>query len=288
MRELSSSNPFPENATPADPGRRATPTQLLLAFFGAFVADQPQRERVHGRVIVDLLESLGISEGTTRVTLNRMVNSGLLDRRRAGRTMTYGLTPHAVDVLAEGGRRVGSAEPFHRDDTEWTLLSYSIPETRRDVRHRLRSQLLWLGFGRIRDGMWIAPGKVDLTPVLETLQVENAIAFAFAGSPVDAVSTRDIVAAAWDLDALRARHEKFIETWRLDEPAPADALAAHTAMIADWLELLRTDPRLPAKFLPADWPASRSVAVFRQATERQLPAANEALDRMIEAVEHRK
>ncbi|WP_156765413.1 PaaX family transcriptional regulator C-terminal domain-containing protein [Mycobacterium sp. 1245852.3] len=268
--------------------QRATATQLLLAFLGAFVLDRAGREHIHARVIIDLLDSLDINEGTTRVTLNRMVNNGLLDRRRAGRTMAYGLTKKAVEMLREGDQRVSSVDPFHRESTEWTLLSYSIPESRRDLRHRLRSQLLWSGFGRIRDGLWIAPGTVDVRSILDMLKVDDAVAFAFAGAPVDAQASRDIVAAAWDLHSLRAHHEAFIATWSGEAPAPPHPLAAHTAMVADWLELLRTDPGLPTKFLPTDWPAPRSVAAFQRATERQFPSAEQALERMIEQAAQRR
>nr|WP_285034286.1 PaaX family transcriptional regulator C-terminal domain-containing protein [Mycolicibacterium sp. lyk4-40-TYG-92] len=268
---------------------RTTPTRLLLAFLGAFVLDRPGREYIHARVIIDVLGSLAINEGAARVTLNRMVNNGLLDRSKAGRTMSYGLTEHAIDELRRGRQRVTAPDPFNKAAKgEWTLLSYSVPESRRDLRHRLRSQLQWSGFGRIRDGLWIAPGAVDVDPVLEMLAVDGTVAFAFAGRPVDEGMSKAVVAEAWNLAALREHHDTFIARWSDSTAGPKDPLAAHTAMVADWLELLRNDPGLPADLLPSNWPAPRSSAVYRAAAEHQFRHADRQLDAMIEkALRHK-
>lgn len=263
-----------------DRSQHASPTRLLLAFLGVFVLDHPHRRRVDARVIIDVLASLGITEGAARVTLNRMVNNGLLDRERSGRTAAYGLTDKAETILHDGGLRVDADKPFERSGDTWTLLSYSVPESKRDLRHRLRSQLLWAGFGRIRDGLWVAPGIVDVGALLDTLHAENAIAFAFVGHPAESEASGGFVAAAWDLDALRARHDEFIRTWSFKGTPTLNAVAARTAMAADWLSLLRADPGLPSMYLPADWPADTSAKVYKDNVLR-LHAAETSLDEMI-------
>lgn len=270
------STPTPIN----ERSQHASPTRLLLSFLGVFVLDHPHRQRIDARVIIDVLASLGISEGASRVTLNRMVNNGLLDRQRSGRTAAYGLTEKAKAILHEGGLRVVAEEPFERSGDKWTLLSYSVPESKRDLRHRLRSQLLWAGFGRIRDGLWLAPGIVDVSGVLETLHAESAIAFAFVGNPTESTANREFISAAWDLDALRARHDEFIRTWSQGSTPTPNAVAARTAMAADWLSLLRADPGLPREYLPGDWPADMSAKVYKDNVLR-LSAAEASLDEMI-------
>ena len=39
-------------------------------------------------------------------------------------------------------------------------------------------------------------------------------------------------------------------------------------LVADWLALLRADPRLPAEFMDAEWPATRSVQTYRRIREK--------------------
>ena len=37
------------------------------------------------------------------------------------------------------------------------LAVFSVPEADRHLRHRLRTELSWLGFGTVSPGVWIAP-----------------------------------------------------------------------------------------------------------------------------------
>lgn len=268
------------------PGDRVTPNRLLLAFLGAYVLDQ-NRYHVSARVIIDVMGYLGVNEGTTRTTLNRMVRTGLLDRSQNGRTASFGMTDRAEQILREGGTRVTSRSPFTHPDDEWTLLSYSIPETRRELRNKLRAQLLWAGFGRLRDGLWIAPGQVDAHEILSSIDADDATAVAFTGRPTGGVPPEQFVRAAWDLDSIKAHHMVFLKRWR---PAghPANPVASYTALIADWLELLRHDPGLPTQYLPPDWPAHESAAVYHDAADRLAPPAQDMLDRMIASGANRR
>ena len=54
------------------------------------------------------------------------------------------------------------------------------------------------------------------------------------------------------------------------------ALVTRTMLVADWLALLRADPRLPRELLDDDWPADRSLALYRELRARTAePAAEE-------------
>jgi phenylacetic acid degradation operon negative regulatory protein len=44
-------------------------------------------------------------------------------------------------------------------------------------------------------------------------------------------------------------------------------------LVADWLALLRADPRLPRDFMDAQWPAERSAEVYRRMHERLAEAS---------------
>src|SRR3712207_6541846 len=167
------------------------PQSLLLSFFGALVLDAglPPLPSV---TLLDLLADLGVAEAAGRATLKRMTQRGLLSRGQVGRTAEYALTPLADDVLREATGRVSSPTPFEHPEGEWTLLIYSVPESRRDLRHRVRARLTWAGFGGLRDGLWIAPGTVDVVAVLgrSDLADVDGLADAFAGRPIGRASCR--------------------------------------------------------------------------------------------------
>src|SRR6185312_15100473 len=89
-------------AAPAEPALR--PQLVVLLLFGDHILGR-DRSLFSGSAI-EVLGRLGVSEHATRSTLARMVNRGLLHRRRAGRRMYFGLTPRAVAILRDGQRRI--------------------------------------------------------------------------------------------------------------------------------------------------------------------------------------
>jgi phenylacetic acid degradation operon negative regulatory protein len=257
--------------------RSRQPKQLLLAFFGEHVVDDPPGP-IRASALLSVLEGAGVGAPAARATLDRLVDSDILERSRSGREIRFALTGHGTAVLREATERVRGPRPFDPQGAGWTLVTFSIPEGQRTLRHRLRSTLTWEGFAPLRDGLWLAPGEVDLAGSLEPLQRDlpphSVVAFharELPGFPI-AASVR----AAWDVEAIRREHLAFIETWAEpgDELAPS-ALTVRTMLVADWLELLRADPRLPREFMDAQWPAARSVEVYRRMHQR-LAAASDA------------
>jgi phenylacetic acid degradation operon negative regulatory protein len=268
---------------PPVPAAAHRPQSLLLSFFGGLVLDA-RLPPVPSVTLLDLLADLGVAEAAARATLKRMTQRGLLTRGQVGRSAEYSLTPLAEDVLREARERVDSPRPFEHAEGEWTLLSYSVPESRRDLRHRVRARLSWAGFGGLRDGLWIAPGTVDVASVLGRSDLAGAaeLADAFAARPLPGTDLDRLVHRAWDVPAIRAAHLRFIATWSRP-PRVAGSLAQLTLLGADWLSLLRTDPGLPAAHLGTDWPAAASEAVHRRVLEGLVPAARAALERSLRA-----
>jgi phenylacetic acid degradation operon negative regulatory protein len=263
------------------PVRSHRPQSLLLSFFGALVVDF-DLPPLPSMTLLDLLADLGVTEAAARATLKRMTQRGLLSRGQVGRTAEYLLTPLAEDVLRQARERVASPTPFEHPEGEWTLLSYSMPESRRDLRHRVRARLTWAGFGGLRDGLWIAPGTVDVAAVLGRSDLADVagLADAFAARVLPGTDVDRLVRRAWDVPAVRDAHAWFIENWSRP-PRISGSLAQLTLLGADWLSLLRTDPGLPAAHLGADWPAPTSAAVYRRVFDGLEPAARAALERSL-------
>jgi DNA-binding transcriptional regulator PaaX len=265
------------SATPA--GRAGhRPQSLVFSFFGGLVVGRDVPPIPTG-VFLRLLGGLGVAEAAARATLARMTRKELLERIQVGRVAQYRLTPAAEVLVRKAAERVSARAPFEHPDGRWTLLSYSMPESRRDLRHRLRATLTWAGFGGLRDGLWIAPGTVDVGTVFADAGLSEAVGLAewFAASPLPGVEVAEFIRRAWPVDRIRSDHEHFIRTWWSWSDGE-DPLAQVTALGADWLRLLRADPGLPARFLSPDWPAAQSAAVYRRCYDALLPAAQRRLD----------
>ncbi|MFB9323571.1 PaaX family transcriptional regulator [Cryptosporangium minutisporangium] len=254
------------------------PQALLFSFFGGVVhgRDLPP---IPAAVFLRLLSRLGVAEAAARATLARMTRRGLLERTRVGRAAHYRLSDEAAELVGKAAVRVESSAPFEHPDGEWTLLSYSMPESRRDLRHRVRAALTWAGFGGLRDGVWIAPGTVDVAAVLADAGLDEVAELAewFGASPLAGVQVEAFIRRAWPVDRIRERHDAFIHAW-WSGPGAEDPLAQITRLGADWLRVLRADPGLPARYLSPDWPADQSAAVYRRCYQGLLPGAERMLD----------
>jgi DNA-binding transcriptional regulator PaaX len=257
-------------------GRR--PQALVFSFFGGVVVgrDLPP---IPTAVFLRLFGELGVTEAAVRATLARMTRKGLLERIQTGRAAHYRLTPTADALVRRAAVRVTSPAPFEHPDGEWTLLSYSLPESRRDLRHQLRAALTWAGFGSLRHGLWIAPGTVDVGQVFDEAGLTGLADHAewFAASPMAGVRIEELISRAWPVERIRHEHEQFIAGW-WSGPHDEEPLSQVTRLGADWLRLLRVDPGLPARYLSADWPAAQSAAVYSRCYESLLPAARRSLD----------
>jgi phenylacetic acid degradation operon negative regulatory protein len=268
-------------------GERASPTprrpqQLLLSLLGALVLDR-DLPAIGSRVFLHLLGELGVTEAAGRATLARMSRKGILERLQDGRTARYSVTESGADMLREARERVFSPTPFTHPEASWTLLSYSMPESRRDLRHQVRARLTWAGFRGLRDGLWIAPGRVDVARVLagEVFHEVDELAEAFYAQPTPDTDVARLVHRAWDVDAIRAEHQRFLAAWEPEDAVEGPPLARLTLLGADWLQLLRTDPGLPAEHLPGDWPATRSAKTYRARFDALEPPADDRLRRLI-------
>jgi phenylacetic acid degradation operon negative regulatory protein len=254
------------------------PRQLLLAFFGEYVCDR-FFDPLRASVLIGALEPAGVAASAVRTNLDRMVHSGLLERTRLGREIGFVLTVHGSEVLREASGRVNGPAPFEPQGEGWTLVTFSVPEHQRDLRHRLRAALTWSGFAVLRDGLWIAPGSVDLAGALAAIIPDLApgAVTAFAASELDGFPMVEAVRTAWDVERIRGAHLEFIAHWeREDAASDLPPLTSRTLLVADWLALLRVDPRLPQQYMGEDWPADRSYRLFtRRHREFAFPAVRD-------------
>lgn len=243
--------------------RRRPPKQLLLAFLGEFVVDAGVGP-IRASALIEVLEGAGVAAPATRATLDRLEQTGLVARQRKGREILFSLTEAGGALLREASSRVRGPHPFDPQGTGWTLVTFSIPEDQRTLRHRLRLTLAWEGFASIRDGLWFAPGAVDLAASLEPLRddLPSDSIVAFHARELPDFPIAEAVRSAWDIDAIRRAHLDFIDTWTGQAVPDAGALSVRTALVADWLSLLRADPRLPRELMGDEWPAARSAAIY--------------------------
>ncbi|CAM5303383.1 PaaX family transcriptional regulator OS=Streptomyces alboniger OX=132473 GN=CP975_27800 PE=4 SV=1 [Streptomyces alboniger] len=198
--------------------------------------------------------------------------------------MYFGLTAQATRVLEDGRIRIWQKGAVNDDwDGGWTLLGFSFPESWQRQRHDLRSQLAWSGFGALYSGLWVAPGRVEVAGIVAELGLTAHVKI-FHARADEATDIGLMVRDTWDLESIAARYVSFDKRWtaHLDAGSGDDPIGTRLRLVSEWLWTIRTDPRLPARHLPAEWPARPAQETFRRVAEQtEVPAermAGELLD----------
>ncbi|MFE6971029.1 PaaX family transcriptional regulator C-terminal domain-containing protein [Isoptericola sp. NPDC057653] len=245
--------------------RPGSATSLLRTVVGLYARDLGGH--LAAADLVALLGAAGVAPGAARSAVSRAKSRGLLEAEESGGRAGYRLAPGAEEMLERGDRRIFAYRP-QGDRDPWCLVSFSIPEARRDARHRLRRSLAGIGCGTVADGLWICPGHLadEVEGILDGLGLRDAATVFLTGTPRVAGALADAVARWWDLPLLAGAHRAFLAAH--PDPAagealdPAEAFARWVRAVDDWRPLPYRDPGLPPGVLPDDWPGTAGVARF--------------------------
>ncbi|MBW4718514.1 PaaX family transcriptional regulator [Saccharothrix obliqua] len=248
--------------------RAPQPRQLIVTLYGLFSRDHGGWLSVAS--VVALLGELGVEEPAVRSSISRLKRRDVLQAQRRDGAAGYALSPAGLAILREGDHRI-----FRRKRATpaegWLLAVFSVPESERDKRHLLRSQLSRLGFGTAAPGVWIAPAHLH-EPTADVLRSQGLHGYAELFR-ADHLAFGDLAAKVgrwWDLAGLAALYSAFLtehdpvrERWRharaVDERA---AFADYLRLLTDWRRLPYLDPGLPEELLPADWIGIRAADLF--------------------------
>ncbi|WP_448809098.1 PaaX family transcriptional regulator [Agromyces bauzanensis] len=275
--------PSVQDADPSGP-RRPSPTRQVLTIFGDYWwhTDAP----LPSGALVAAMVDLGLKEGTARATLSRLVGRELLVVDRAGRRTTHRLTGRAraiIDDQADWLERFGRTEPEW--DGFWSVLAFSIPESRRALRHAARSRLRWRGFALLYDGVWISPldaadaARRELRElgVDDVTSMRARLTSSHPGGPQ----------TAWDIAGIRRQYDAFLSV--LDDGGVPDGAVATFAersrLSLAWQNFRDVDVWLPSDLLPADWPRVRCRRRFAERFNRLGPVAEDRMRQHVSQID---
>ncbi len=193
--------------------------------------------------LVHLASLFGINENRARVALSRMVAAGEASTDGSGR---YRLGGHLLGRQARQNQsRRAETRPWTGD---WRLVVVTGTGRAADHRSALRRRLALARLAEQREGVWLRPDNIDLSPDP-------------AGEPGIVVYTAvpdgdgaGLAAGLFDLEGWARRADRLVDRLdRLPTRGPED-LAPGFELSATVLRHLQSDPLLPSELLPADWP----------------------------------
>lgn len=254
----------------ADAGTRrretgaASARSLLLTVLGEFVL--PRDAPAWTGALVAGLAEVGVEEKAARQALARTAAEGMLNAEREGRRVRWRLTPAGDRLLESGTERIyGFGQRVEAWDGRWLVLAVSVPETQRQLRHRLRTRLTWAGLGSPMPGLWVTPDtdkEKEVSAALEDLGVES---FSFTGSFGQIGDQHRVVAQAWALEDVQRRYLDFVEAVSAETAVTADAqFRAQVRLVQEWRRFPFLDPALPGELLPTTWPGPAAAELFHR------------------------
>jgi phenylacetic acid degradation operon negative regulatory protein len=244
----------------------APPRALILSLYGLYA--RAEHDWLSVASLVRLMADLGVDAAAVRSSVSRLKKRDvLLPVKHDGRA-GYALSPTALDMLHDGDRRIWS-RPRATAEDGWLVVVFSVPESERDKRHALRSQLARLGFGSAAPGVWVAPGTSydELVRALDRQGLTSYTEF-FRGDYLGAGDVSARMREWWDLDAMAGEYDAFRAEYagllELADPSPAEAFRCYVPMLTAWRRLPYLDPGLPLEHLPPGWTGVAAAELFAE------------------------
>lgn len=230
------------------------------------------------RSLVATARLLGVSDGSARTAISRMVAAGELEATGSG----YRLAGPAL--LARQSRqdlsRAGVDEPW---DGTWRTEVVTAETRSAADRADLRIALTALRHAELREGVWLRPRNLPSGVLRDTERTVRAQCRALDAWPVDDPAA--LAAELWPLDAwaatARSLHEELSALHERLAAGDTDALAEGFVSAAHALRHFQADPLLPPELLPADWPGPNLRAEY-EAFDRRFKQTLAAWQRSIQ------
>ena len=247
----------------------ATPTRSFVLGVANEAGD------IDAAALYDAADAVGFSPTRIRLTLRRLVESGLVTVDGRGRGATIALTAAGLDERRADLTWVAAAHRLDAGldtwDGSWHLVSFEVPERHRAARDAVRETLVGLLCAPLSGGLYLSPWPIEpwIAPVAESVGVADRLTFVVS-SAISVGGRRDpagVAATAWPVETIAAGYATFVEQWAsvIDDPPTEtpDAVRVAFTASAEIEALLRIDPVLPGVALPPDFAGPEARNVYR-------------------------
>ncbi|OCA80864.1 PaaX family transcriptional regulator [Pseudobacillus wudalianchiensis] len=247
------------------------PRSLMFTLYGEYI--QHYGGEIWIGSLIKLMSHFGISESSSRGATLRMVQQGYFNARKIGNKSYYSLTNKGKRSMLDGVSRVYSVRSV-KWDGYWRILTYSVPEEKRELRNQIRKDLSWTGFGMISPSTWATPNPLE-KQVMELIMehgLEDYVIL-FTSSSIVSHDNEEIVRRGWNLEEIGIAYEGFIEEYRKkyeilkdrawnNELTDEECFIERTELVHEYRKFLFLDPNFPVDLLPENWSGARARELF--------------------------
>lgn len=277
-----------------EPGGHEQPAhhRYIVTVFGLY--GRPAGKVIPVAALVRLLSELGYEPASVRSSISRLKTKGVLASQKIGGANGYMLSSDLEPHMVAGDERIFCPRAASIGDP-WLLASFSVPESERRKRHKIRAGLARMGFGTVAPGLCIAPIRLR-REALEYMRVNDLSDYVefFVSEPIGSGDLRAKVARWWNLDELASDYRAFLDAFEPEvvrwsslppegKEAQREAFRLYVPMVTQWRRLPFLDPGLPPELLPSDWIGITARRVFADLNRVLKPMSERYVDAVIGA-----
>ena len=198
----------------------------------------------------------------TRGTLSGLIREGSVEKISTDDSNVYRLTN-------KGFYEIILAFPFFRFlkddwDGKWRILSYEIPEKKRELRDRLRREVAGWGLGPWHRSFWITPHPI-VPNLRELISQKEEEQFVQAFESEHVFGDREIlIEKVWQKSQLDKQYRELFKKWHEILSSSQEKNDKMKIVIDQYIGLLRVDPGLPRELLGESWIGYEGYTLFKE------------------------
>lgn len=149
-------------------------------------------------------------------------------------------------------------------DGKWRVLSYEIPEKKRDLRDKLRREVAGWGLGPWHRSFWLTPHPIiqNLHTLVSSKEEEKYIQ-AFEADHV--FGNREVlIEKVWEKSHLEKDYRELFKKWHEVLSLQEEKKVKFKKVVSFYIDILRKDPGLPVQLVGNSWIGFEAFNLFKE------------------------
>lgn len=209
----------------------------------------------------------------TKGSLSGLMKEGLIEKNRGNEddaddedtTKEYS----QYKITHKGFHELCLEFPFFRYlydkwDGKWRILSYEIPEKKRELRDKLRREVSGWGLGPWHRSFWLTPHPIieNLRELISEKEEEQYVQ-AFESAHVFG-DRENLIEKVWQKTVLDQKYRDLFKRWHNILSSDGDKIEKFKRVIGEYTAILRDDPGLPAELVGEKWIGFEAFQLFKE------------------------
>ncbi|PIZ66725.1 hypothetical protein CO051_00820 [Candidatus Roizmanbacteria bacterium CG_4_9_14_0_2_um_filter_39_13] len=149
-------------------------------------------------------------------------------------------------------------------DGKWRILSYEIPEKKRELRDRLRREVASWGLGPWHRSFWVTPHPIihSLRDLISDTEEQQYVQ-AFEADHVFG-NRAELIEKVWGKTSREKEYRALFKTWHQMLSTDQDKVSKMKEVTSSYINILKTDPGLPKDLIGDSWIGFEAIILFRE------------------------